>query len=355
MDESEREFLEDLLAAPGPAGYEVEPQRVWVEYVAEFADDVRTDEYGNAVATYRGGDEAAELAFAGHADEIGFAVASISEDGFLRVEPIGGMDATVSEGTPIRVHTADGPVEGVVGQTAIHLRGHGGDQEAADVTEQHVDIGAADGDHARELVEVGDPATPAVGTRDLAGTRLSGRALDNRTGVWVAAEALRRAAERGVDCTVHAVSTVQEELGTKGARMVAFDLDPDAVVVVDVTHAADNPTYPGDRSSEVALGDGPTVARGAANHPNVVAAMRDAADAAGVDVQVETDGLRTGTDADTFYAERGGIPTLMVGIPNRYMHTPVEVVDTEDVVDAADLLAAFADREADRESFAVEI
>ncbi|MFC3476939.1 M20/M25/M40 family metallo-hydrolase [Halobacterium litoreum] len=357
MDDSQRSFLDDLLAVPGPSGHEVEVQRVWTEYVAEFADDVRTDAYGNAVATYRGSDDpdATELAFAGHADEIGFVVAKIEDDGFLRVEPVGGMDNTVTEGAPVDVHTEDGPVSGVIGQTAVHLRGRGGDDEAADVTEQRVDVGAEDGDHARELVSVGDPATPAVPTRELAGTRLSARALDNRAGLWVAAEALRRAAERGVDCTIHAVSTVQEELGTKGAEMVAFDLDPDAAVVVDVTHAADNPTYPGDRASEVALGDGPTVARGAANHPNVVRAVLDAADADGLDVQVETDGLRTGTDADTLYTQRGGIPTLMLGVPNRYMHTPVEVVDTADVVGAAELLAAFADREADRESFAVDL
>jgi endoglucanase len=357
MDDQRRAFLDRLLDAESPAGFETACQRVWVEYVSEFAGEVQTDAYGNAVATYRGSDDAdaTEFAFAGHADEVGFIVASISEDGFLRVEPVGGVDATVTEGTQIHVHTEDGVVNGVIGQTAVHLRGYGDDGEAADVTEQHVDIGAEGGDHARELVSVGDPATAAVGTHELAGTRLAGRALNNRAGIWVAAEGLRRAAERGVDCTVHAVSTVQEELGTKGARMVAFDLDPDVFVAVDVTHAADNPAYPGDRASEVELGGGPTVSRGASNHPNVVRAVRDAGGAAGLDVQVETDGLRTGTDADAFFTARGGIPTLTLGVPNRYMHTPAEVVDTEDMEAAADLLAEFAAREAGRESFAVDL
>ncbi|WP_232686042.1 M20/M25/M40 family metallo-hydrolase [Halobacterium zhouii] len=357
MDDERREFLYDLLDTASPAGFEADGQRVWVEYVSEFAD-VRTDAYGNAVATYDGSDgdaDSPEFAFAGHADEVGFIVASVSEDGFLRIEPIGGVDNTVSEGTQIHVHTTDGVVNGVIGQTATHLRGFGGDEEAADVTEQHVDIGAEDGDHARELVEIGDPATPAAGVHELAGTRLAGRALDNRAGAWVAAEALRRAAERGVDCTVHAVSTVQEELGTKGAQMVAFDLDPDAAVVVDVTHAGDNPTYPGKRATEVELGGGPTVARGAANHPLVVRAVRDAGEDEGIDVQVETNGLRTGTDADAFFTARGGTPTLMLGIPNRYMHTPAEVVDTDDLTDAAAVLAAFAAANEDRESFAVDV
>ncbi|WP_232702389.1 M20/M25/M40 family metallo-hydrolase [Halobacterium wangiae] len=357
MDEQRREFLDRLLDAQSPAGFETAAQRVWVEYVGEFADDVQTDAYGNAVATYEGSDDAdaTEFAFAGHADEVGFIVASIADDGFLRVEPIGGVDGTVSEGTQIEVHTGDGVVNGVIGQTAVHLRGFGGDDEAADVTEQHVDIGAEDGDHACELVSVGDPATAAAGVHELAGSRLAGRALDNRAGSWVAAESLRRAAERDVDCTVHAVSTVQEELGTKGAQMVAFDLEPDVFVAVDVTHAADNPTYPADRASEVELGEGPTVSRGASNHPNVVRAVLDAGETAEIDVQVETDGIRTGTDADAFFTARGGIPTLTLGIPNRYMHTPAEVVDTDDMEGAAELLAAFAEREAARGSFAVDL
>jgi len=352
MDEPRAAFLRRLLDAPSPSGFETAGQRVWVDYVEEFADDVRTDAYGNAVAVHEGGET--EVAFAGHADELGFVVTAITDDGFLRVRPLGGVDRSVTEGTQVEVHTGDGTVNGVVGQTAVHVR-EDGEDDPADVTEQHVDVGAADGDHARELVAVGDPATLAAGVHDLAGTRIAGRGLDNRAGSWVAAEALRRAAERGTDCTVYAVNTVQEELGTRGASMVAFDLDPDVALVADVTHAADNPTYPSSHASEVALGDGPTVTRGGSSHPEVVRAVRAAGDAEGIDVQVEAMSTTTGTDADRFFRERGGIPTAAVGIPNRYMHTPAEVVDTEDVEGTADLLAAFAVREADRESFAVDV
>ncbi|WP_336037853.1 M20/M25/M40 family metallo-hydrolase [Halobacterium yunchengense] len=354
MDERRDAFLRRLLETPSPSGYETAGQRVWVEYVSEFADDVRTDAYGNAVAVYEGGD-GAEMAFTGHADELGFVVSAIADDGFLRVRPLGGVDATVTEGTQVTVLSADGPVNGVVGQTAVHLRDRGDGDESADVTEQHVDVGAEDGEHARELVEVGDPATLAAGVHDLAGTRIAGRGLDNRAGSWVAAEALRRAAERGADGTVYAVNTVQEELGTRGASMVAFDLDPDVAVVVDVTHAADNPTYPGSHASEVALGEGPTVTRGGSSHAEVARAVREAGDAEGIDVQVEAMSVTTGTDADTVFTERSGIPTVALGIPNRYMHTPAEVVDTADMEAAADLLAAFAVREARRESFAVDV
>lgn len=356
MDETRDAFLRRLLDTPSPSGYETAGQRVWVDYVAAYADDVRTDAYGNAVAVYDGGGEdATEVAFTGHADELGFVVAAITDDGFLRVRPLGGVDRSVTEGTQVAVHTADGTVNGVIGQTAVHLREQGGEDDPADVTEQHVDVGADDGEHARELVAVGDPATLAAGVHDLAGTRLAGRGLDNRAGSWVAAEALRRAAARDADCTVYAVNTVQEELGTRGASMVAFDLDPDVAVVVDVTHAADNPTYPGGHASEVELGAGPTVTRGGSSHAEVARAVREAGDAEGVDVQVEAMSVTTGTDADTVFTERAGIPTVALGIPNRYMHTPAEVVDTADMEDAADLLAAFAVREADRESFAVDV
>jgi putative aminopeptidase FrvX len=354
MDDSRREFLFDLLDAPSPSGFETAAQRVWVDYVSEFADEVRTDAYGNAVAVYEGvSTDAPDVAFAGHADEIGFMVSKIGEDGFLRISPIGAVDRTVTEGTQIEIHTDDGVVNGVIGQTAIHLRG--GEDETSDVTEQHVDVGAEDGDHARELVSIGDPATPAVDVHELAGTRLAGRGVDNRAGMWVAAEALRRAAEQNAASTVYAVSTVQEELGTKGAKMVAFDLDPDVAIAVDVAHAADNPTYPGDRASEVELGAGPTVSRGAANHPVVVDALWDASEATDTDLQAEAISIATGTDADAFFTSRSGIPTAILGIPNRYMHTPVEVVDSEDLTAAADVLAGFADEAAERDSFAVDL
>ncbi|MFT4933245.1 MAG: putative aminopeptidase FrvX, partial [Natronomonas sp.] len=190
---------------------------------------------------------------------------------------------------------------------------------------------------------------------DLQGTRLAGRGMDNRVGTWTAAETLRRAVERDVDATVYAVSTVQEELGLRGARMIGFELDPDAVVAVDVTHAVDYPGGPGDAGGEVELGGGPVVGRGSANHPVLVELARESADVADVELQLQAAGRGTGTDADAFYTARSGIPSLNVGVPNRYMHTPVEVVDTEDLVAVTELLAEVADRAGDYESFSVEV
>lgn len=355
MNADRREFLETLLETRSPSGYEIPGQRVWVEYVESFADDVWTDEYGNAVAVHEGSKDM-EFAVGGHADEIGYTVSSITENGFVRIIPVGGADPEVSRGTQIVIETDDGPVNGVIGQTAIHFRNQGdGKSETPEISAQHVDIGATDEEEARELVQIGDPATVAFGVHDLAGSRLAARGLDNRVGIWVAAETLRTAVERDVDATVYAVSTIQEEIGLKGAQMVGFELDPDAIVAVDVTHAADNPAFPDTQANDISLGAGPVVARGTANHPKLVEAVRDAAETEGIDVQLQASGRWTGTDADAFYTQRGGIPSLNVGIPNRYMHTPAEVVDVDDVEAAATLLAATAEQSARRDGFSVEL
>ncbi|EMA45760.1 M20/M25/M40 family metallo-hydrolase [Halococcus saccharolyticus] len=352
MNENQRSFLDDLLETPSPSGYETRGQRVWTEYVAEFADEVRTDDYGNAIAVHEGAADAPTVALTGHADEIGFVIRDINEEGFVRLGSIGGADKTVSRGQHVTIHTDDGPVSGVIGQTAIHLRD---DHEIADIDEQHVDVGAVNGDEARELVEIGDPITIATTIEELHGTRLAARGMDNRIGTWAAAEGLRRASEADVDATVYAVSTVQEEVGLQGARMVGFDLAPDAAIVVDVTHATDDPVTPGKRNNGVELGEGPVVTRGGASHPVLVDAIREAADTGKIAIQLQANGSRTGTDADAFFTQRGGIPSLNLGLPNRYMHTPVEVIDTDDLDALAALLGAFVEHIDVDESFAVEV
>jgi putative aminopeptidase FrvX len=339
MEKRSRQFLEDLLSTASPSGFESPSQRVWVEYVSEFADEVRTDDYGNAIAVVEGGDPT--IAVTGHSDEIGFMVRDIEDDGTIRLTRIGGSDKTVSKGQHVVVHTDDGPVPGVIGQTAIHLRDRDEDSYDA-ISEQHVDIGVEDGDDAAELVERGDPITFDQTISELEGERIAARGLDNRIGTWTAAETLRRAAEQDPEATVCAVSTVQEELGLQGAKMVGFDLAPDVAIATDVTHATDAPGTPGKRSTGVELGDGPVVARGSANHPTVVEAVRAASDDTDIDIQLQATGSRTGTDADAFFTARGGIPSLNVGIPNRYMHTPVEMLDLGDLDAAADLLSEFA-------------
>jgi len=343
MDDTRRTFLEALLSESTPSGFESTGQRRWLEYVDPFADEVRTDAYGNAVAVHEGDGDGPSLALAGHGDEIGLMVRSITDEGFLRLTRIGGSDRTVTRGQHVTVHTEDGPVPGVIGQTAIHLRDTGS-EEYDDIADQHVDIGVEDGETAEARVDVGDPVTISGDVSELADGRVAARGMDNRVGIWTAAEAFRRAVEDDPEATVYAVSTVQEELGLRGAQMVGFDLAPDAVVAVDVTHATDGPDSPADKTSDVALGGGPVIARGSSNHPGLVEALREVAADAERDVQLSAAGSRTGTDADAFYTARGGVPALNLGIPNRYMHTPVEVVDLDDLDAAADLLADLAGR-----------
>ena len=258
MDDTHRKFLDELLETASPSGFESPAQRVWIDYVSEFADEVRTDAYGNAVAVLDGGEPS--VALAGHGDEIGFMVRDIGDGGEIRMTRIGGSDGTVSQGQHVRIHTDEGPVPGVIGQTAIHLR-ESDDGDTSEIAEQHVDIGVEDADEAAELVDRGDPITFEQTVSELAGGRIAARGLDNRIGIWAAAEGFRRAAAAGPEATVYAVSTVQEELGLRGAQMVGFDLAPDVAIATDVTHATDAPDTPGKRSTGIELGEGPEIGR----------------------------------------------------------------------------------------------
>lgn len=341
MEPDQRHFLDELLDTASPSGFEGKAQEAWIEYVSPHADEIRTDEYGNAIAVLDGGDPA--VALTGHADEIGFMVRDIDDSGFIRLAPIGGSDRTISRGQHVHIHTNDGPIPGVIGQTAIHLRDP--DEDAIqDIDEQFVDIGVEDGEEANELVERGDPITFKQTISELENDRIAARGLDNRIGIWTAAEAFRRAAAEDTDATVYAVSTIQEEIGAKGAKMIGFDLQPDVVVSVDVTHATDDPETSASKQSGVKLGGGPVVSRGSANHPRVVEAVRDVAEGAAIDVQLEATASGTGTDADAFYTARGGIPSLNCSVPNRYMHTPVETLDLTDLDATAALLSEFVSR-----------
>ena len=354
MEDSQRAFLDDLLSTSTPSGFEAAGQRRWLEYVEPHADETHVDAYGNAVAVSEGAPDAPNIAVAGHGDEIGLMVRSIADDGSLSLTRIGGSDRTVTRGQHVTVHAGNDPVDGVIGQLAIHLRESDG-EGYSDIEAQYVDIGVEDGEAARELVSVGDPVTIDSEIAELAGDRVAARGMDNRVGIWTAAEAFRRAVQADPDATVYAISTVQEELGLRGAQMVGFEVKFDAVIAVDVTHATDQPDSPGDKGSDIELGAGPVVARGSANHPALVSAVRTVGEDAGVDLQLAAAGSRTGTDADAFYTASGGTPALNLGLPNRYMHTPVEVVDLADLDAAAELLATVAARAEKFAPFGVDI
>jgi endoglucanase len=247
------------------------------------------------------GVSAVRIVVAGHGDEIGLMLRDITDDGFVKLTRIGGSDRTVTRGQHVTVHTDDGALDGVIGQVAIHLR-DSGDDEYNEIEEQYVDIGVEDGEEAEDRVDIGDPITLTTRVTDLADDRVAARGMDNRVGIWTAAETFRRAVQADAKATVYAISTVQEEVGLKGAQMIGFDLEPDAVVAVDVTHATDQPESPGDKGSGVDLGDGPVVARGSANHPAIVEAVRSSREDPRVEVGVSPRGCQQLFEAARGYA-----------------------------------------------------
>lgn len=337
-------LLRELLEAPSPSGFEGGGQAVWLRAVGELADTVETDAYGTAWAEVAGtaGGDGPRVMIEAHADEIGFMVRHVTDGGFLHVTKIGGSDETIARGRVVRLLGDAGEVAGVIGNTAVHLRDRK-DEKMPEVHSLFVDVGASD---RREVLDMGiRPGTPMVYETDrveLANGRLAGRALDNRVGGYVLVECLRRLREGGaVAPTVLAVNAVQEEIGLKGAGMIAYRLRPDCALVLDVTHATDTPGIEQARHGRVTLGGGPTLTHGTANHPGVVRRLQAVAGREGIAVQHEASSRATGTDTDAVYIAAGGIPSALVSLPLRYMHSPVETADPRDIEAVVSLVVAF--------------
>jgi len=255
-------------------------------------------------------------------------------------------------GQRVVLDTRGGPVKGVVGKKPIHLLRGEEAKKVAEIRELHIDIGARDGAQAREMVRIGDVAVIDAEPVELPNGRLSSRALDNRIGSYVALEAARLVSKAGGSAwEVVAVAAVQEETTFGGSRTSAFSLEPDAAIVLDVTHATDAPGIDVKREGAHPLGSGATIGRGSFLNPAVFELLHDTAEADRIPFTIEANGRATGTDADAVHLSRGGVPTGLVSIPVRYMHSPVELVDLEDIQAAARLLAGFAARLTARSSF----
>jgi endoglucanase len=267
------------------------------------------------------------------------------------VLPIGGWDAVVLVGQKLTVWTASGPVFGVVARKPIHLLSDEERKQVPKLKDLWVDIGAKNKDEAAELVAVGDPVTLELGFTAMRNGLASSPGMDDKTGLWVALEALRRTSGKKLGCALFAVSTVQEEIGLRGATTSAYGVNPHVGIAIDVTHATDCPTVDKKQEGDVALGKGPVVYRGPNMNPVVVQKLVEAAVAGEIPYQMAASGRATGTDANTIQLSRGGVAAGLVSIPNRYMHSPVEMVSLDDLDRAADLLAAFALRLAGDESF----
>jgi putative aminopeptidase FrvX len=339
------ELLRDLLVAAGPPGHEAAPARVWREAAESFGAEVSVNPMGTSVARVAGRADRPLLAVVGHIDEIALLVSHVSDKGFLHVVRSGGWDPQVLVGQRVQVLTPDGPVPGVVGRKPIHLLEGDERKKAVELKQLHVDVGARDGDEARELVREGDQIVIAAEPVELPNGRLVSRSLDNRLGVYVALEVARRAHEAGGGAgPVAGVAAVQEEIGAHGARAMAYGLEPDMAVVVDVTHATDAPGVDPGELGKHGLGDGPVITRGAIVSRPLNDLLDAAAEAEGIETTTEAAGGATHTDADVVHMSRNGIPTAVVSIPLRYMHSPVELVELEDVENVVRLIAAMARR-----------
>lgn len=341
MEESARKFFDRLLNAPGISGYEEPVQAVVREYVRDFADTVTTDLHGNVMCSANV-DADLRVMLAGHCDQLGLLVAHIEERGFLHFQTVGGWDPQQLVGQRVTVWTDAGPVPGVISRKAIHLLDPDERKQVVDFKNLWVDIGASDQQDAESVVRIGDPVTPALGYGELRNGLVHGPAMDNRTGVWIVVEALRRAVQKGLSCSLHAVSTVQEEIGKRGAVTSAFGVDPHVGIAVDVTHATDTPTVDKRQRGTVDIGKGPVILRGPNINPRVGKALMRLADENEIPFQVVALGRPAANDANALQLTRAGVATGLIQIPNRYMHSTVETVSLTDLDHAANLLAAFA-------------
>lgn len=340
MARDPRSFLHDLLTAPGVPGYEEPVQQVVREYARDFCEQMTTDVHGNVTLTSNP-DSGPRVMLAGHCDQLGLIVSHVDDDGFVFAQTVGGWDPQQLVGQRVTVWSEKGPVAGVIARKAIHLLEPEERKQVVEIKNLWLDIGATGKDDAEEAVDIGDPVTVELGIRKLRNDRVNAPGMDNRTGVWVVVEALRRAVEHGVECCVSVVSTVQEEIGLRGAQTSAFGLEPDVGIAVDVTHATDCPGIDKRQRGAVSLGGGPVLARGPNVNPVVLARLRETAAKHDIAVQIAALGRAAPNDANPLQISRAGVATGLVQIPNRYMHSPVETVSWSDLEAAADLLAHF--------------
>jgi putative aminopeptidase FrvX len=338
------DFLERLLDTPGPSGYEIAAARVWREEAETIADRVEADVSGNTLAILNPGGSP-RVMLAGHIDEIGIIITHIDDDGYLYLDGIGGWDPQVLVGQRIRLLGRLGDVIGVIGKKPVHLIKPDEREKASKLTDMWIDIGAANRQEALDRgVRVGDPGVIDTHLIRLGEKLIASRAIDNRIGAYVVLEAMRllKRDAAGLEAEVAAVATTQEEIGYQGggARTSAYRFDPAVAIVVDVTFA-DAPGIEKKQTGEHKLGSGPVLTRGSAAHPLVFDRLVEAAEQEGIPFTIQASGRLTMTDADAIHLSRKGVATAVVSVPNRYMHSPNEVVSLDDLDATARLIGAF--------------
>ena len=344
MKKEDREFLFKLLQTPSPTGFEMRGQQVWADWLKPHAAEVACDAYGSTWATLPG-KSSRTIMLEAHADEIGYIIKHIDEQGFLRLDRIGGSDAATARGRRLTFMGDKGDVTGIIGNTAIHLRRDViGTEKAPDVHDLWVDVGASSYAEVIELgLRVGHPAIYQDEPLQMANKRLVGRAIDNRIGSYIIGQVLKRiaAGKKKPVFNLVCLNAVQEEIGGNGAMMATYRLRPDICICLDVTHATDTPGIDPNKFGHVKLGHGPSISHGSANHPLMAKRLIEVAAKAKIAIQHDSSSRFTGTDTDKIFHSREGIPSSLVSLPLRCMHSVVETAHLDDIQHTIDLLTEF--------------
>ncbi len=340
MNQDKKAFLKKLLSTPGPSGFEQAPARVWREEAAMFADLVDWDVLGNSYA-WLGEPEGPSVVIEGHIDEIGFIITYVDDEGFIWFDKIGGWDDQVVVGQRVRIATENGSVQGVIGKKAAHLLKPADRSKVTEIADLWVDIGAANKDVALCRIQIGDPIVLDVEPLELTDDLWVSRSIDNRVGAYVALEALRLLADQRPSVSVVAVAATQEEINMSGALHLSFRVRPMVGIAIDVTHATDYPGSGKKTDNDVKLGGGPVLTRGSSVNPRVFTGLKEAASRLGITTPIQAAGRASGTDADAMLRSGAGVAPGLVSIPNRYMHSPNEVISLTDLTQAAQVIAEF--------------
>lgn len=345
MQTDARQFFESAIATPSPSGFEERIQKLISDYVTPHADQVRIDLHGNLIAS-TGNNAGPRLMYAGHCDQIGMLVSHIDDKGFVYAQTIGGWDPQQLVGQAMSIWTDSGEVPAVISRKPIHLLSQSERNVVVTLDDMWLDLGASSKEDVVDKVRIGDPVTLDLRMRPMMNQIVTGPGMDNKTGMWTVIEALRRASkaasEEPLQCHLHSVSTVQEEIGLRGAKTAAGGINPDVAIAVDVTHASDCPTIDKNKQGDLKLGAGPVIFRGPNINPKVATRLIQLAEANDIPYQLAAIGRAASNDANALQLNGAGVATGLVAIPNRYMHSAVEAISLDDIDHVAQLLAEFA-------------
>lgn len=334
MEKERQDFLLDLLTTPSPSSMEMGIQKKWIDYVKPFAEDIITDNAGNAIGVLNKEAEV-KILLAGHCDEIGLVINRIDDQGYLHFDKMGGINPKAAIGMKVTVLGYNQTITGVIGVNAQH---HGGIKGDFDLEDLFIDCGAKSKDEMEKIVQIGDLVVYKREPEILMDRYISGRGLDNRTGAFIVAEVLRRLAKKNLNVGVYAASTVNEETNMGGAYFAAAGIEPTMAIACDVTFATDYPGVNKNKYGDIRLEGGPVLAKGAPINIKMNRLLEKAANDLNMTVQYELTPRSTGTDADRMRLTGRGVPVSLVSLPLRYMHSPVETASIQDIDEEIDLL-----------------